>query len=264
MLHFGVLFSLLGQGAFAGRAATDLETMMAFPNRAQLMTAYEQETKVTWLLWVETVRGVSNIWKASKLSPSSTLPEWSAASLVTNYTEDDGFEINLFGTLGGTGATPSTSPLSLLYFRAPSDNANSQHLTNLAGNVGSFYASRLTNATARNPAAALLTTYPVEAIIENPYTALSDPCGYIALWTTTADMADTGGGNLGGSHFAAAVMMVRGCRSLSRTGSSVVRAAPLAAAWFVQRLWQQRGSCSDFGSSVVHAATLCLCEFILT
>lgn len=127
----------------AGAAAPSLEDVLGFTNREQL---------VSWtgavgaagdrLAWVEVSRGVSNVWGASK----GTGPQ---PVQLTNYSRDDGMEIELFGFHSAT----------LLHFsRRPSDSANPESLT--APPVGGFYAVEF----AARADAILVTREPVQDV----------------------------------------------------------------------------------------------------
>ena len=85
---------------------------LSFTNRDQLRS-YEGKNR-NRLLWVETTNGIANIWYADQIDNS-----WKDAKPATNYSTDDGMEIDLFGFFNYE---------TIHYSRRDSDDVNPLHL----------------------------------------------------------------------------------------------------------------------------------------
>ena len=96
-----------------------VEDFTAFTTREQLH-AYEGKAG-NRVMWVETTKGVANIWYADQVHDSHS---WQDAKPATNYSADDGMEISLFGFF-----TYDT----IHYSRRDSDDVNPLHLNGKSG-----------------------------------------------------------------------------------------------------------------------------------
>jgi hypothetical protein len=127
--------------------------------------------------------------------------------LHTRYAADDGNEIDIFSIFTDEEKGDHHSyGTSVVYTRAPSDNANPLHLTQFP--TGAMFGVLLGNCPSGCPEGAtdrgvpfLVSNQPIEGLIARPSHAPAENCPLLGLWSSTVTTADRGGGNLGGSTF---------------------------------------------------------------
>lgn len=97
------------------RSGSTIEQFLSFTNRDQLHS-YEGGNG-NRLMWVETTQGIANIWFADQVDNS-----WTDAKPATNYSADDGMEIDIFGFFDKE---------TIHYSRKDTDDANPLHLNGM-------------------------------------------------------------------------------------------------------------------------------------
>eukprot|EP00041_Stephanoeca_diplocostata_P027435 m.754396 g.754396 ORF g.754396 m.754396 type:complete len:837 (-) comp23175_c0_seq31:333-2843(-) len=153
-----------------------LEGMLSFTGRSQL-AGFETANGTRLAAWVETTQGKDNIFVAKARNTGG----FSAAYPVTNFTEDDGSSIALFGFFSE----------SVLHFsrRATSD-ANPSHYR--IPHDGGFYAA----STDKVLSVDFITSMPVSSVANG-----------VAYWATSVPRIGVPAGNLGSRKYNAAALV---------------------------------------------------------